>query len=216
VSDEKKMGLAQSNLNWTHLTDYLFALRQNEVSAILFRQSALSDPCVLIGSSLPNLATDYAKKSNLGLYATGYGQCTHCTKPTIYTWSSSQDPTTQLQNGNWVAYKSTVPGDLSNQLYTFADNNNLNYLYFVKTDENQKVTDVASVYHREGKTLHPLPGCNPQKKNSLQMLGKNANIIIIVLIIILILFLLWVVFSGCKNKQSTSSVKEVRETSNVM
>jgi hypothetical protein len=188
------MGLAPSNLNWNHLIDYLFALRQGDLSAVLFRQSALPDPCVLVGAPLVNIATEYAKKSGIGLYATGYGQCTHCSKPTIYTWFKNQSDT----SGSWSTNKLTDEKILSEQLFSFADQHNLEYVYLVKTDDDHKIREVVSVYHREQKKLHPLPGCQPNKPNSFQVLNKNANIIVIVIIIILIVFLLWIVFSGCR------------------
>jgi hypothetical protein len=186
------MGVATSKYKWSHLNSMLRTIPEAEggknKTAFLFRQSLDADPCRFIGKNLVNLATECAQRLNLGLYATGYGNCTHCSKPKMYSWNGKNYTPTEYSSFE----------ELSSTIDKKSSQDNLNYIYVLNIDEDFNIHDVSGVYYREGNTLYKKPGCKPvsPQSNSFAMSSSSKDWIAIIILIILVLLIFFIIFKN--------------------
>lgn len=189
-----------STFTWNNLLDYILSIGVPQVKMILLKQQPVADPCVLLNNNIINLATQFAKSGENVAYLTGYGDCVHCKKPTIYTLASPINMQAGIGiTGGWNSQMITDRSSLSNNLDSTINNEGLYYIYLLTGDNNFNITGITSVYKLQNNQFVQLPGCNPTSRQD--VVPNKTNWLIIILIIILIIFIAYILLSNRKEKR---------------
>jgi hypothetical protein len=196
------MGAKNSTFAWDNLIDHTMAIGTPEIEMVLFRQNPFADPCALMGQNIVNIATDLARRNERVAYVTGYGECTHCRKPTVY----SLPPTINAINQGWLSQTFAHRSDLSNYLHGLISSDSLNYVYVVLGDQHLTINKVKNVYRLVNGNFQLLPGCNPGSSRRDIVAGSQANWIALIILILLIIFIIIIILRTTRKPKGTYSV----------
>lgn len=186
------MGLAQSNIQWYNLIDYVYSINKQKIPMLLFTTQPYTDGCELLDKPIQSIATQKSTRTGKGIFVTGYGECHKCHKPKLYTWS----------RGAWIPKSIISPDDLSSELLNMTNDQGLFYVYLLEGDQDHKIVGVKEVYYRNKDSLHPQPGakCNPSKQSFLQN-SSQWNVWAVILIIVIVILLLLIFMKNKNNKK---------------
>lgn len=192
------MGLAQSNIQWDNLIDYVYSINKKHVPMILFTTQPYTDGCELLDKPIQTIATQKTLSSGKGVFVTGHGECHKCHKPKLYYWSRDA----------WISKNITGPDDLSTNLLNITNDQGIYYIYLLEGDQDHTIVGVKEVYYRNKNSLHPQPGarCNPNKQGFLEN-SSQWNWWVVLLIIVIVILLILIFMKNRKPQKEVPSPK---------